>query len=483
MNMLLTLFLALLFGGPMNRPSELMPDILSAYTEISRLYAEEDLLGSEIPLPDIFTNADYYTPALFGARGDGKADDTQALRKALYQSEKDGKVLFFPAGAVYKVTGTLNYYNKEYRDCVLNIVGSLPSMKGSYTPQQYGGITVAEGVSLFKNATVRGSMQNVCITGKRKDSVKFFDTCTCSGLTIRGCNIANFGAMFFDTSVKYVSRIIGNSFLTVFSFAKNEKTGATITDSTISYNYINGGMEKNDNTCFEWTYFNGTLVTNNFIDYYRTIYNPVAVEKQTFVGPTSFNNQYQVFRYFYAGGTNISNISFCSYNDTFNWTDPSTLEKLQQFVPLTYKGKDGKTYEIPPYVARCCEPWQIVVRGAKVERNMKSLVYIDKTLTQYKDAVFDVEFVGNSSTASGQIEYRKGSDAPFYNSGDYKGNVMRIEGIVETVESLPALGIGWSNTVNGRKVQYNGKTYTATNIRKNGKWVAKWVDENGQEAK
>ena len=41
---------------------------------------------------------DFLTPLMFGARGDGKADDTNALRRAIYESDHQGKVLFFPSG-------------------------------------------------------------------------------------------------------------------------------------------------------------------------------------------------------------------------------------------------------------------------------------------------------------------------------------------------------------------------------------------------
>ena len=57
---------------------------------------------------------DYLTPLMYGAKGDGKHDDTNALRKVLYESDKQGKVLYIPSGYHFKVTGTLNYYNEEY---------------------------------------------------------------------------------------------------------------------------------------------------------------------------------------------------------------------------------------------------------------------------------------------------------------------------------------------------------------------------------
>ena len=51
---------------------------------------------------------DYLTPEMYGAKGDGKKDDTDALRRALYESSEQGKILYFPSGKTYKVNGTLN---------------------------------------------------------------------------------------------------------------------------------------------------------------------------------------------------------------------------------------------------------------------------------------------------------------------------------------------------------------------------------------
>jgi hypothetical protein len=164
--------------------------------------------------------SDYLTPLMYGAMGDGKHDDTDALRKALYESNKSGKVLYFPAGYDFHVTGTLNYYNKSYQSYTLNMVGCIPIKKGSYVPGKSGGISVSKGVSLFKSAEVKGSMERVCVTGKRDLSVRFFDHCDCKGLVIHGCNISNFGVLFSDTPVHQVSQITQNTFLTLYIFQR-----------------------------------------------------------------------------------------------------------------------------------------------------------------------------------------------------------------------------------------------------------------------
>ena len=406
---------------------------------------------------------DYLTPLHFGAKGDGKKDDTDALRKALYESSVQGKVLYFPSGYNFKVSGTLNYYKGKYQSYTLNMLGCIPIKKGSYTPKEYGGISVQKGVKLFQSAKITGSIERMCITGQRDIKVHFFDNCQCSGLVMHGCNISNFGALFYDSRLTSVSQITQNTFLTVYYFARNEQTSSGMTDSTISLNYINGGKELTDNSCFEWSYYNGDIISNNFIDYYRTIYYPKATSKQAFVGPLSYSNQYQVFRYFYAAGKNINSFTFSSTSDSFNWNNPTTLDHLQKYTPLTYKGKDGKSYEIPPYVACCNSTWNITISDAKIERNMLALVYIASSLTEYEYSRFDVSFIGNNQYKEGQINYKQGDAKPFNNGGKYTENSMKIEGVVEVLDKLPQLGTGWSNSVQGRTVKVGDKVYRAKN--------------------
>ena len=418
---------------------------------------------------------DYLTPMMYGAKGDGKNDDTEALRKAVYESDRQGKILYFPSGYHFKVKGSLNYYQGKYRSYTLNMMGCIPIKKGSYEPQKFGGISVDKGVSLFKLATIRGSIERVCITGKRDLSVRFFDHCECKGLVIHGCNISNFGVLFADTKVLSVSQITQNTFLTLYYFSKNEDTSSGFMDSSISFNYINGGVELNDNSCFEWAYYNGATVSNNFIDYYRTIFFPKATKTQTFVGPLSYSNQYQVFRYFYAAGSNnLQSITFSSIGDSFNWNNPDTFKNPQKFAPITYKGKDGKTYDMPPYVAICHSAWNISIKEAKVERNMKNLVFIYSGLTEYEHNRFEVSFVGNNPYKKGQICYKEGDKKPLYNKGKYLQNEVKIEGIIEEVDKLPDLSLGWSSSYYGRIVQVNGQRYKAVNEFKDGKWKAEW---------
>lgn len=421
---------------------------------------------------------DYLTPLMYGAKGDGKHDDTDALRKALYESDKQGKVLYIPSGYNFKVTGTLNYYNKEYQSYTLNMMGCIPIKRGSYTVKEYGGITVEKDVTLFKSATFSGSLDRVCVVGKRNSNVRFFERCECKGLVISRSSIACFEVMFLDTRLHSVCQITQNNFLSVCFFSKNDNTSSGFMDSTISLNYINGGQVRDDNSCFEWAFYNGAIISNNFIDYYRTIYSPKATQKQTFVGPLSYSNQYEVFRYFYAADCeNILSITFSSVSDSFNMNDPETVKHRYKYKALTYKGKDGRIYEMPPYVAICHSAWNIAIKDAKIERHMGPLVFIYSTLSEYEDNRFEVSFVGTNQNKKGQIKYREGDVKPFYNSGKYPHNSIRIEGIIEELDTLPELSTGWTSSYNGRVVRVNGQRYRAQNVYNGKKWIAEWRKE------
>jgi hypothetical protein len=63
----------------------------------------------------------------FGAVGDGKADDTAAIQRALdaLRDHKRFCVLFFPAGT-YRITNTIRTERKAHTDCMVSVIGEAP---------------------------------------------------------------------------------------------------------------------------------------------------------------------------------------------------------------------------------------------------------------------------------------------------------------------------------------------------------------------
>lgn len=450
--------------------------VLTLTWPLSSCTAHHDTMRSPAAkLHSTLVQGGFVLPEYYGATGDGNVDDTEALRTALFQSCKIKKPLYLSAGKKYLVSGPINYYQGKYQNYTINIIGSFPLMSSYGKDSQSGGIIMKARSELFKNCTIRGSIERVRFQGLRNLEVKFFDHCTCDRLIMYGCNVVNFGVMFADSPIKNVSQLSYNQFLSVFYFSKNTNTSSGCTDSRISNNYINGGMEQADNNCFEWASYNGSNVQDNFIDYYRTIYQPNATQKLRFVGPHSSGNQYQVFRYLYAPGNNIGTMTFFSYGDSFNWTEPSALDKLKSYKSLQYVGKDGKMYDYPPYIARCQAAWQIKFVAAKIERHVGSVVFLESGLTEYPDNYFDVEFV--EATSNNTIRVKEGSSQPYYNGGKYLHNHVDIKGLVFRADVLPPFSMGWTSVVPGVRYQVGNKQLCPQNCLVNGKWVIKWVEE------
>ncbi len=66
----------------------------------------------ERPLPDVVEPVFDVRAARFGAAGDGKADDTEAIRRALDAAAREGGVVLFPAGE-YLISGVLSVHSSR----------------------------------------------------------------------------------------------------------------------------------------------------------------------------------------------------------------------------------------------------------------------------------------------------------------------------------------------------------------------------------
>lgn len=412
------------------------------------------------------------SPRDYGAKADGTTDDTEALRACIKATQTLGGKILIGRDEKYKVTGTLNYYDGDYNEVSLDIVGILPNKRGQYSVTGYGGIIVANGVSLFMNAQISGSISNVSIVGYRDESTYIFNNCSLSGFVMSYCNVTNFGAFMIDTSMSYVSHIKDNTFLSVFYFAKKGGKDVEMIDSFISGNYINGGSEPVDNYCFGFMSYNGSEIYSNFVDYYRTIYYPAASSSATVGHINSHDNQYQVFRYFYYVGGSSVTMTLNSNNDAINWTDPNKLAKLQTYTPIKYTGKDGNNYDLPPYVFGNVGSTSIInITNITLERNVGNVLFFRGDLNTY-DYIKRRFHVANSSgyLANGKVAYAQGG-AGCYNNGTYK-HIKFDTNFAFPVTTLPSLALGWSNYFIGTKVIFNNQLYTATLVGTAVVWVS-----------
>ena len=140
----------------------------------------------------------YTTPEMYGAVGDGIADDTNSLQKAL--NEKG--LIVFGNGKKYKITGTL----RIKKDTAINLNGSEviyvtagnQPLFANFTQEdvnftQYNGNgnilicngTITGGNSCFghgKDISIKGVKFRNCLTAH------FIEICGCKNITIDGCS-------------------------------------------------------------------------------------------------------------------------------------------------------------------------------------------------------------------------------------------------------------------------------------------------------
>lgn len=393
----------------------------------------------------------------FGAKGDGVTDDTERVKIAIrYHVDKRYKLMF--VGTFFVTDSLMN--KEDYTDEVyINFEGITPLQETTYNGRKNSVILFKNGISLFQNITLKGSIYRMTFVPQSRSTTGcIFKNCALSSFCFMYNSVSNILAFCLNTSLSSVSKIAYNKFLTVYYFAKNEASDAACTDSTICYNYINGGAELNDNACFQWCFFNGSTVSHNFIDYYRAIYEPKSNKGFHFQGPMSSMNQYQVFRYLYLQGE-ASSITFCSCGDIINWTDTSKLEKLSKFAPIMYKDRNDIEHEMPPYTIQVKSTNNVVFNSLYIQSNVSDLIFIQTGLSGYKDAgctVRDLTIV-NYVSKSSYDKYVNQADEIFI-GGQYKNNMVDIP-FIKTLDELPTVSAIWSAYYPGEKVKVGNNCY------------------------
>ncbi|MBR2551224.1 MAG: hypothetical protein IKE92_14700 [Clostridiales bacterium] len=423
----------------------------------------------------------YVTPEMFNCVGDGVTDDTFNFRIALKYAIDNNKVLLLP-GKYYITSALLN--NTDYNTAVtLNIKGIKPlDLSAQYAINNYGGIIFDHGLDLFQTLTLKGSIENVAfMPTERSQTGSIFKGCSLAGFRFENCEVSNILAFCHNTEIISVSQIKNNRFLTVYYFAKCDTIKRGCVDSIISNNYINGGEEMTNNHCFEFDSFNGSIVANNFIDYYQTIYHPYGDTTFGFQGGVSCGNQYQVFRYLYLLTPHCNAIYFNSNGDCFNWTKPTELPKLNSYDKKQYTGHDNEQHDIPESIFIAYNVGNVTISNAIIQSRVGNIAFIRHGASEYSFAHNKLTIAQGIDIAASFANTVKLADS-IYNNGQYKLNKIDIPFIRTDMATLPSITLGWNSHYLGELTKVNNHVYklVADYDTDTSTWAAKWVDVSAE---
>ena len=272
-------------------------------------------------------------PEMFGAVGNGVADDTDELHDALTYAIGHGKRLLL--AGMHKITGPILKWadvpgaaKMSARYLVLNIEGARPDKYSVSVAEglKYGGIRMQDGVHVFDGLAgelpwvdpesddlpqpplqLRGSITRVAFVGQTEThNGSIFRNCELHAFRLDSCQISGIGAIFRYTSINTGSLIQNNTTTRLSSvayctfpvapedpddpespmvtdFSPYTKGGRrfTIKDSFLIGNYFggagknsSGGTAEIDTHCFEWYDWSASEVANNFIEIFQSVFYP-----------------------------------------------------------------------------------------------------------------------------------------------------------------------------------------------------------------
>lgn len=242
-----------------------------------------------------------FYPEWIGANGDGETDDS----------------LYFQWLANTNIEFCIRLTNSYYIENTINIDRTTPFiLKGNIDrPTSDSKVTIYTNVTDLFSLTTE-TAQQIRINGvyfKAKNSSNY-DTFVFKGWLhgiIKNCKFDLYGTIF--DSVSGVTVIDGNHFLGI----RKHFINASITDSIVTSNYINGS-KLNHSWCIKAV--NSTRFANNFIDFWKYFYAYTSSNtSNVFIG-NSFDNIYRVFVGPHRStivGNAFSNIDY----DANNWGD------------------------------------------------------------------------------------------------------------------------------------------------------------------
>ena len=377
------------------------------------------------------------TPEMFGAVGDGIADDTAALQSAL----NTGKPIYL--SKTYRVT-ELDCTNVE--KIVMLGKNDLTARLGTSPVENDEYNIIFEGEMLFKNAPIRLSLEQVRFYAKNEGTL--LDT-QINGAWVKRCNFTNFGGVFMG-GVKTLCQITENTFC--------ELSGTLCSGSIDSYftnNYISGKLSRRV-TVFTGVSVAGSTFQGNTISHCKTVFGKFELWEFNRIDGNLFSDIFKVF----------------DVRKQFN----DTVIKGNTFANIDYTlAKDG---------------W-----GEHADSEMKNKEWTAITISQQCDRV---NISGNSGNATVALKMNPSVKNPcdtyidltavkgkiefgYYNTSNTEGSSVFVKDLdYITVDSLPSAALYDTTgnpipSFNNQHVFYQGNLY----INNNGTWVK--LSNNAQQ--
>ena len=377
------------------------------------------------------------TPEMFGAVGDGVADDTAALQSAL----NTGKPVFL--SKTYKVTeldcaglSEIVMYGKEGATARLS---TFPVANDTYN-------IIFEGAVLFKNAPNRLSLEQIRFHAKNYGTLI---TSKVKGGWVKKCNFTDFGGMFMG-GMDALTQISENVF-----FQLRGTFATDCVDSKITNNYFNSHL-RSLVTLFKGTNFTGISFQSNYIDYCKIAF------------------QYSNWEYNRIEGNGFAGI-FRVFDSATNFNDSTIIGNRFSMINRTsdnaYVGSGLNEFKSGDEVLADDEmknnPWTVFyIRGKCNRVNISgnsgtTEVALDFSVNRPVDTRIDL------SGMEGEIEFR------YQNASATKKADIFVEDLdYITVDTLPNAEVFNTNgaylySFNKQHVIYQGDMY----YNNNGAWV------------
>lgn len=425
--------------------SDWLDDHPEATTTVEDGSLTEDKFANSLKIKTI---KDYVTPEMFGAVGDGVADDKAAFQDALLYSIDNEIPLYL--GKKYKIPSPIDLSNKG--NVNLYIFGSFSERK--YVRYLYednvGDVSAVYCPNGFiENSTLYGTIENVCFYSKESERPVLFDNDQLH-FKLNKDYLINFTYAIKDSTCNMVS-INECLCLAINNFIYN----STFVDSRVSKSYINGGSLNSTGIFMYLSDCNGSVIVDSFVDFYRIMYAQTASNVTLVI--ISSNNQYQGFRYFETLEPGIMS----SVNDSFAYCDEAYSTAQGYAADTVTDTITQATVTVKPCIAYFGQRGFKKYKNANLLKRYDNVLFVhDLCLYEYEGTAAEFDYNANIYTnPTEQIlscTFRTGTGTTNkFKISPYKCDIIRdVNAVSDTW-----LGNNPSPYVFGEYVRYAGNIY------------------------